>query len=109
VGVNLSIRLLSVLLLVHIAVDAVAGTYKCTQAGKTVISDVPCAAGASKVDQSSDHVSRSQRLQAEVVNQRNQSQLSELEYKAARDRNVRGGIAILPGETTSQPPQRRHR
>lgn len=104
---NLSIKLASLALLCQLAVDAGADTYKCTQAGKTVISDTPCAAGASKVDQSTDKISRSQKLQAEVINQRNRVQLSELEYKAARDKNIRGGVAILPGEPETQPSPRR--
>jgi len=101
--VNLAIRLVSLLILVHTSAEVVADTYRCSVAGKTVISDIPCASGASKVDQSSDHVSRSQKLQAELVDRRNNTQLTELEYKAARDRNIRGGILILPGEPTSQP------
>jgi ribosomal protein L29 len=106
-NVNILTRLASLLMLIPVSVGAVADTYRCSISGKTVISDTPCASKASKVDQSSDQVSRSQKLQAELVNQRNQSQLSELEYKAARDRNVRGGIAILPGEPISQPSSNR--
>jgi hypothetical protein len=73
-----------------------AETYKCAQGGKTVISDVPCAAGAPRVDQPSDKVSISQKRQAEAVNQKDRTQLTELESKAARDRNYRGGINSLP-------------
>lgn len=99
---NLSTRLVPLLLLIHLSSNACADTYRCSQAGKTVISDVPCASGASKVDQSTDKVSRSEILQAEFVNQRNRSQLSELEYKAAQDRNVRGGLAILGEEPANR-------
>lgn len=59
---------------------------------------MPCVAGASRVDQSTDKVSRDQRRQAESVNQSNRGQLAELEYRAARDQNVRGGVYILNNE-----------
>jgi uncharacterized membrane protein YcjF (UPF0283 family) len=104
--VNLFIRLASLLLVCHLTVDAGADTYKCSQAGKTVISDIPCAAGASKVDQSTDTISRRQKLEAEVINQRNRTQLTELEIKAARDRNIRGSVAIISAEPDTQSVQR---
>lgn len=73
-----------------------AETYRCVQGGKTVISDLPCAAGADRVDQRSDQVTKSQKRQAEEVNQKNRAQLSELEAKSARDRSYRGGVIELP-------------
>jgi hypothetical protein len=88
----------------HFAVGA--DTYKCTQGGKTVFSDIPCAAGANKVDQSSDKVSRESRYQAEYINQKNSRQLSELEYQAARDKAFRGGTSEVPA---SLPPASRQR
>ena len=80
--------------------SAGAQTYKCVQGGKTTFSDLPCAASANRVDQHVDGVSREQRYQAEIINQRNARQLSELEYNAARNRYQRGGGAqVLPGDT----------
>ncbi len=61
-------------------------------------SDTPCAAGANRVDEGADKVSREQRRQAESINQGNRGQLAELEYRAARDRNARGGVYILNSE-----------
>lgn len=81
-----------------------AETYKCVQGGKTTFSDTPCAAGASRVDQHSDGISREQRRQADIINQKNASQLSELEYNAARNRYQRGGgVQVLPGDTEQSP------
>lgn len=71
-----------------------AETFKCTQNGKSIISDSPCMLGAARVDQISDKVTQEQRRQAEIVNYRNRRQLAELEYKAAQDRPSRGGAAI---------------
>lgn len=75
---------------------AEADTYKCIQGGKTVFSDIPCVAGANRVDQGADQVSREQRRQTEVVNHKNARQLSELEYNAARNRGYQGGAMVVP-------------
>lgn len=80
------------LLLLGICLAAHAQTYKCLQGGKTVYSDVACPGGsAGRVDQRSDATDRDQRRQAELVDLKNRSQLAELEYRAARDRQQRGG------------------
>lgn len=82
-------------------------TFKCTINGKSVISDTPCMAGASRVDQNSDQVSAEQRRQAEQVHRSNRTQLREMEYAAARDRANRGGVAVIDTGLTpaSTPPQ----
>ena len=105
--VNPLLKLASLALLCQLAADAGADTYRCSQGGKTVISDIPCASGARKVDQAADQISRSQSLEAEVVHQHNRVQLTELEYQAARDRNVRGKVSILPAPTDPEPSSRR--
>ena len=89
-----------------VSLDAVADTYKCSKGGQTVFSDVPCAPGASRVDAHTDNVSREQRRQAEILNENNRGQLSEPEYRAARERNYRGGVYVLesdpaPGSSSS--------
>lgn len=82
-------------LLLGICLAAQAQTYKCLQGGKTVFSDVACPGGG-RVDQRSDAIDRDQRRQAELVDQKNRSQLAELEYRAARDRHQRvGGYNII--------------
>lgn len=92
-------------LLAPIAADA--ETYRCAQGGKTVISDLPCAAGAERVDRGSDQVTRSQKREAEEVNRRNRTELSELEAKAARDRNYRGGVIVVPPQPSPVTPSPR--
>ena len=92
-----------------LAGNAAAATYKCTQGGKTVITDVPCAANADRVDQASDKVNRSQQRQAETVDMRNRSQLSELEWKARQERNYRGGVHVIPGPASPADTPRRNR
>lgn len=89
--------------------NAAAATYKCTQAGKTIISDLPCAADANRVDHQADRVSRSQLRQAEVQHMRNHSQLRELEYKAERDRRTPGGVLVVPGPASPADIPRRPR
>ena len=86
-----------------------AGTYKCIQNGKTVITDVPCAANADRVDQASDKVSRSQQRQAETVDMRNRSQLNELEWKARQEKSYRGGVYVIPGPASPADTPRRNR
>ena len=100
---------LSLLPLVGLCLNVQAETYKCTQGGKTVFSDIPCKGGANRVDQGTDQVERSQKRQAELVNQKNRTQLSELEYRAARDRNVRGGYSVIDSMNPSDSPQPRRR
>ena len=92
-----------------LAGNAAAATYKCTQTGKTVISDLPCAADANRVDHQADRVNRSQLRQAEVQHMRNRSQLSELEYKAERDRRTPGGVLVVPGPASPADIPRRPR
>ena len=92
-----------------LAGNAAAATYKCTQGGKTVITDVLCAANADRVDQASDKVNRSQQRQAETVDMRNRSQLSELEWKARQERNYRGGVHVIPGPASPADTPRRNR
>jgi len=99
--------LLTVLLVASLS--ASAQTYKCLQGGKPVFSDIPCAGDASRVDEHSDGVSRDQRRQAEIVNQKNSSQLSELEYNAARNRYNRGGVQVLQGDATDPATSRTYR
>lgn len=79
-----------------ICIMAHAETFRCQKNGQTVFSDLPCAAGAARVDVGTDRVSRTQRMQAEVVDQRNRRQLSELEYNAAQARNYHGGVIVAP-------------
>ncbi len=86
-----------------------AGTYKCIQNGKTVITDVPCAANADRVDQASDKVNRRQQRQAETVDMRNRYQLSEPEWKARQERNYRGGVYVSPGPARLADTPSRHR
>jgi len=91
------------------SVVAVAETYRCTNGGKTVISDIPCAPGAGRVDAQSDAVSREQRRQAELVDTKNRRQLSEIEYHNTRERNYRGGVYVLeptPASTSTSTPRR---
>jgi hypothetical protein len=107
-------RIIGVLVLVSvscISLNVGADTYKCSKGGQTVFSDVPCAPGANRVDANTDAVSREQGRQAEIVNERNRGQLSELEYRAARERNYRGGVYILGSETApgNSPAYRRSR
>ena len=92
-----------------LAGNAAAATYKCTQGGKTVITDVPCAANADRVDQASGKVNRSQQRQAATVDMRNRSQLSELEWKARQERNYRGGVYVIPGPASPADTPRRNR
>lgn len=99
----MSRRMVVLLSLQCLCLPALADTYRCVKGGQAVFSDTPCAAGVSRVDQGTDNVSRDQRRQAEFVNLRNRSQLSELEYRAARDRNTAGNVLILPGEAVSTP------
>lgn len=90
-------------------VVAMAETYRCTKGGQTVISDVPCAPGAGRVDAQSDAVSREQRRQAELVDTKNRRQLSEIEYRNARERNYQGGVYVLeptPAATSSNTTRR---
>lgn len=103
---------MSVLVLVCcISQNVAADTYKCSKGGQTVFSDVPCAPGANRVDAHTDTVSREQGRQAEIVNERNRGQLSELEYRAARERNFRGGVYILGSDAApgGSPSYRRSR
>lgn len=100
---------LPLLALLSLSLSAQAETYKCSQGGKTVISDIPCMAGARRVDQSADQIERSQKRQAELVHQRNKSQLSELEYRAARDRNVKGGFNSIDSMNPTDASQSRRR
>ncbi len=96
-------------LLIVCSNGVMAETYKCTQNGKTVISDVPCAHNASRVDQQHDKVERSQQRQAESIHVRNSSQLSELEWKARSDRSTPGGVQIVPGPASPADTPRRSR
>lgn len=93
------IRSLLFALLVSAAFSTSAETYKCVQAGKTIFSDTPCASGASRVDQNSDGVSKDQRRQAELVNQKNNTQLYELESRAAQGRYQRNSVQVWQGDT----------
>lgn len=86
-----------------------AETYKCTVSGKTVISDVPCAHNASRVDQQHDKVDRSQQRQAEATHIRNSSQLNELESQTRQSRSMPGGVQILPSPTSPADTPRRSR
>lgn len=106
------IQILVLLSLCYFSRSVVAETYKCSKGGQAVFSDVPCASGASRVDAHSDVVSREQRRQAEIIHERNRGQLSELEYRAARERGFRGGVYILGSDsapTTSTTSSRRSR
>lgn len=87
------------LLFVFAGQSAVADTYKCVIGGKSVYSDVPCANSSARVDAATDKVSRGQKLEAEVVNQTNRRQLSELEYRAAIDRNTPGKVLVVEPST----------
>jgi hypothetical protein len=58
--------LIGSVLLIVCSGSIMAETYKCTQNGKTVISDAPCAHNASRVDQQHDKVERSQQRQADA-------------------------------------------
>jgi len=78
-----------------------AETYKCLRGGQSVFSDTPCQAGASRVDQKTDRIEGSRQRQAELVHQKNQRQLSELEYQASRDRHVRGGYGVIDSMNNS--------
>lgn len=92
-------KLIKVMVLVPLAcicLDAAAETFKCVKEGKTVYSDLPCASTAARVDDMSDKVSRVQRRQADDVNRQNRQQLSELEYQAARDRYTPRKITAVP-------------
>ena len=94
---------------VFASLDVVADTYKCVVAGKSVYSDIPCASSSARVDASADKVSRGQKLEAEVINQGNRRQLSELQYRAAVDRNTPGRILVVepdPAPTSAQPNSR---
>lgn len=104
-------RFIRVLLLsmISFSLNVQAETYKCTQGGKTVFSDLPCMAGASRVDHGTDQINRSQKRQAELVDQKNRTQLSELEYRAARDRNVRGSYSIIDSTNSTDVPRTRRR
>lgn len=88
---------------------ATAETFRCQSAGKTIYSDIPCAANSARVDSSGDKVSRSQKLQAEIVDRQNHDQLSELQYRAARTRQTPASIYILnsanppPASATTRP------
>lgn len=90
-------------LLVFSTGSAMAETYKCQTDGKTTYSDIPCAAKSTRVDSASDKVSKSQKLQAEIVDQKNHNQLSDLQYQAARTRQTPASIYIL-NSANSPPP-----
>ena len=96
-------------LLIACSGSIIAETYKCTQNGKTLISDAPCAANANRVDQQHDKVDRSQQRQAESTHVRNSTQLNELEWKARHDRSVPGGVQIVPGPASPADTPRRSR
>lgn len=96
-------RMAVILPLCCFCLAASADTYRCVKGGQVHFSDTPCAAGANRVDQNTDKVSREQRRQAESVNQENRGQLAELEYRAARERNLRGGVYILNSEPAAPP------
>ncbi|UCV03682.1 DUF4124 domain-containing protein [Dechloromonas denitrificans] len=100
---------LSLLSLFLFALNVQADTYKCTQGGKTVFSDTPCMAGAGRVDDQADQINRSQKRQAELVHEKNRTQLSDLEYRAARDRNVKGGYNVIDSMHPGDAPQIRRR
>ena len=51
----------------------------------------------------------SQQRQAETVDMRNRSQLSELEWKARQERNYRGGVYVIPGPASPADTPRRNR
>jgi hypothetical protein len=93
--------LFSLTLLGLLSLNVQAELYKCTQGGHSVFSDTPCKAGASRVDREADRIEGSRKRQAELVHQKNQSQLSELEYQAARDRRVTGGYNVIDSMNTS--------
>lgn len=99
----------SLMSVLGLGLNVQAETYKCSQGGKTVFSDMPCMVGASRVDQQTDQIERSQKRQAELVHQKNRTQLSELEYRAARDNNARGNYQIIGGMPSSETPQARRR
>jgi hypothetical protein len=95
--------------LVFASLDVAADTYKCVVAGKSVYSDIPCAGGSARVDASTDKVSRGQRYEADVVNQSNRRQLSELQYRASVDRNTPGKLLVVEpdaSQVNSQPNNR---
>ena len=77
------------------SISATGETYKCVIKGQSVISDTPCQAKAQRVDTSSDQITRDERRQAELVNARNQTQLSELEYRAAQERYSSRGVNTI--------------
>ncbi|MBI2276695.1 MAG: DUF4124 domain-containing protein [Dechloromonas sp.] len=96
-------RMAVILPLCCFCLAASADTYRCVKGGQVHFSDTPCAAGASRVDGNADRVSREERRQAESINYGNRGQLAELEYRAARDRNVRSGVYILNNEPAVPP------
>lgn len=105
---NCLIRL-SLLSFFGVCLSVQAETYKCNQGGKTVFSDTPCMTGAGRVDHQTDQVERSQKRQADLVHQKNRTQLSELEYRAARDRNVPGSYSIIDSMNSGEPRPLRRR
>lgn len=82
--------------------DVAADTYKCVVAGKSVYSDVPCASTSVRVDASSDNVNGMQKREAEIINQSNRRQLSELEYRSAVERNSSGKALIVESAMSPQ-------
>ena len=90
----------SLALLALCSLPVQAETYKCVRGGQSVFSDTPCQAGASRVDQKTDRIEGSRQRQAELVHQKNQRQLSELEYQASRDRQM-GGYSVIDSMNNS--------
>ena len=61
------------------------------------------------VDQASDKVNRSQQRQAETVDMRNRSQLSELEWKARQKGTTGRRCNVIPGPASPADTPRRNR
>lgn len=65
-----------------------AETYKCSQNGKTVYSDLPCATNAARVDYSADRVTADQRRQAEIVHLKNQVSALQSDLEESRTKRI---------------------
>ncbi|MFZ2269065.1 MAG: hypothetical protein WAV95_15930 [Azonexus sp.] len=85
---------LLILLLTSLVVTAPAhAQYKCTISGKTVYSDVPCAANAKPVGALEDQVSRQQQLERQAVIRSERGQLGGIEAEGAAEKRDRGRVA----------------
>lgn len=65
-----------------------AETYKCSQNGKTVYADQPCATNAARVDYGADRVTTDQRRQAEIVHLRNQVSALQSDLEESRSKQI---------------------